>query len=127
MSRVRVLHFLKDWWEFIRIHKYYTMALIICSSYYFIHPHIIPSSLSPLLHWDKNKFKTLLLHLNIQQYIFFDNSFMIQYLQNISLLKHASIIHIFTYQNLHDDEENGRILDIIYKRKAQMGNTTQWQ
>ena len=27
MSRVRMLHFLKDWWEFIQIHQYYTMAL----------------------------------------------------------------------------------------------------
>ena len=28
MSRVRMLHFLKDWWKFIQIHQYYTMALI---------------------------------------------------------------------------------------------------
>ena len=27
MSRVRMLHFLKDWWKFIQIHQYYTMAL----------------------------------------------------------------------------------------------------
>ena len=29
MSGVRMLHFLKDWWKFIQIHQYYTMALII--------------------------------------------------------------------------------------------------
>ena len=28
MSRVRMLHFLKDWWKFIQIHQYYTMALM---------------------------------------------------------------------------------------------------
>ena len=28
MSGVRILHFLKDWWKFIQIHQYYTMALI---------------------------------------------------------------------------------------------------
>ena len=27
MSGVRMLHFLKDWWKFIQIHQYYTMAL----------------------------------------------------------------------------------------------------
>ena len=27
MSAVRMLHFLKDWWNFIQIHQYYTMAL----------------------------------------------------------------------------------------------------
>ena len=25
MSGVRMLHFLKDWWKFIRIHQYYTV------------------------------------------------------------------------------------------------------
>ena len=29
MSRVRMLHFLKDWWKFIQIHQYYTMALVL--------------------------------------------------------------------------------------------------
>ena len=28
MSGVRMLHFLKDWWKFIQIHQYYTMAVI---------------------------------------------------------------------------------------------------
>ena len=28
MSGVRILHFLKEWWNFIQIHQYYTMALI---------------------------------------------------------------------------------------------------
>ena len=28
MSRVRMLHFFKDWWKFIQIHRYYTMALL---------------------------------------------------------------------------------------------------
>ena len=28
MSGVRMLHFWKDWWQFIQIHQYYTMALI---------------------------------------------------------------------------------------------------
>ena len=27
MSGVRMLHFLIDWWKFIQIHQYYTMAL----------------------------------------------------------------------------------------------------
>ena len=27
MSGVRMLHFLKDWWKFIQIHQYYTVAL----------------------------------------------------------------------------------------------------
>ena len=27
MSGVRMLHFLKDWYKFIQIHQYYTMAL----------------------------------------------------------------------------------------------------
>ena len=27
MSGVRMLRFLKDWWKFIQIHQYYTMAL----------------------------------------------------------------------------------------------------
>ena len=31
MSGVRMLHFLKDWWKFIQIHQYYTMALTLCS------------------------------------------------------------------------------------------------
>ena len=28
MFGVRMLHFLKDWWKFIQIHQYYTVALI---------------------------------------------------------------------------------------------------
>ena len=28
MSGVRTLHFLKDWWKFIQIYQYYTMAMI---------------------------------------------------------------------------------------------------
>ena len=28
MSEVRMLHVFKDWWKFIQIHPYYTMALI---------------------------------------------------------------------------------------------------
>ena len=32
MSGVRMLHFLKDWWEFIKNHQYYTMALIFFTS-----------------------------------------------------------------------------------------------
>ena len=28
MSGVRILHILKDWFKFIQIHQYYTMALI---------------------------------------------------------------------------------------------------
>ena len=32
MSGVRMLHFLKDWWKFIHIHQYYTLALtILCN------------------------------------------------------------------------------------------------
>ena len=31
MSGVRMLHFLKDWWKFIQIHQYYTMALTMFS------------------------------------------------------------------------------------------------
>ena len=27
MSGVSMLHFLNDWWKFIQIHQYYTMAL----------------------------------------------------------------------------------------------------
>ena len=27
MSGVRMLHFLRDWWKFIQIQQYYTMAL----------------------------------------------------------------------------------------------------
>ena len=29
MSGVRMMHFLKDWWKFIQIHQYYTMALML--------------------------------------------------------------------------------------------------
>ena len=32
MSGVRMLHFLKDFWKFIQLHQYYTMALKLDSS-----------------------------------------------------------------------------------------------
>ena len=32
MSGVIMLHFLKDWWKFIQIYQYYTMALINTNS-----------------------------------------------------------------------------------------------
>ena len=31
---VRMLHFLKDWWKFIQIHQYYTMALRCVVDFY---------------------------------------------------------------------------------------------
>ena len=37
MSGVRMLHFLKDWWKFIQIHQYYTMALLV----YFVSIHAL--------------------------------------------------------------------------------------
>ena len=39
MSGLRILHILKDWWKFIQIHQYYTMALKlnVCRFFSFDH------------------------------------------------------------------------------------------
>ena len=39
MSGVRMLHFLKDWWKFIKIHQYYTMALKLWTSHLLLIPN----------------------------------------------------------------------------------------
>ena len=52
MSGVQMLHFLKDWWKFIQIHEYYTMAFthktqfdfgnIIINFCIYVYPRIEP-------------------------------------------------------------------------------------
>ena len=41
MSGVRILHFLKDWWKFIQIHQYYTMALKVALDIFYFQIYFI--------------------------------------------------------------------------------------